>query len=245
MADSDGYIAISGNDTFTDLIKAGYTYDVTVKNDYIATPGKLKTEILSFTLYDSDGNNVTEDYYIEYKTGILHLYYSVITLTSDSFTVDYTGKAVSDNSHKYEGVLQDGHTLTLTPVSFVDVGTYANKCTYVVKDSNGNVVTGQYFFQTDYGKITINYGNLTIETASLTKKADGTPLVNGDEPVITEGLAEGHKVEVVFTGSQTSWGYSDNSIDETKIVVRDANGKDVTKNYKISVTFGTLTVTRK
>jgi hypothetical protein len=71
-----------------------------------------------------------------------------------------------------------------------------------------------------------------------------------DEAGVLEGaLAEGHYVDMdalVFTGSLSAVGKRvNNTIDETSIVIRNAAGEDVTKNYTPASVAGILRVSHK
>ena len=96
----------------------------------------------------------------------------------------------------------------------------------------------------DLGKITIQQREITITTATATKKYEsGVPLT--DPTYTVEGLVDGHKAQVTVTGSQLQWGSSYNTVDPTSIKILNEAGQDVTGNYKISLVLGKLTVNLK
>jgi hypothetical protein len=118
-----------------------------------------------------------------------------------------------------------------------------------------------------YGKLEVKPRPITLKTASATiSKTEltqapyyGDLTAHAIESIIYSGkpdeagalagaLAEGHYVdmdELVFTGSLSAVGRSVNTIDETSIVIRNAAGEDVTKNYTPASVAGILRVSHK
>jgi hypothetical protein len=118
-----------------------------------------------------------------------------------------------------------------------------------------------------YGKLEVKPRPITLKTASamisktelnqapyygvLTAHAIESIIYSGkpDEAGVLAGaLAEGHYVHMdalVFTGSLSAVGRSVNTIDETSIVIRNAAGEDVTKNYTPASVAGILRVSHK
>ena len=85
---------------------------------------------------------------------------------------------------------------------------------------------------------------ITITTDSASKVYDGEALTKNSytytQTTEEAGLAPGQSIDITVTGSQTKIGTSDN---EVSAVMKDAEGKVVTGNYKITYVKGTLTVT--
>ena len=101
-------------------------------------------------------------------------------------------------------------------------------------------IQDNYHISVTKGTLTVNPRPLTLTTAGAIADYTGTPLTkNGKDDYTVEGLLEGHKATVTVTGSQTVPGTSDNTAD---IVIKDADGKDVTTNYAVTKKLGTLTV---
>ena len=87
----------------------------------------------------------------------------------------------------------------------------------------------------------INAVRITIETDSAEKVYDGKAL-RVDGFTMTKGsLVAGQSiVSYQITGSQTNVGVSDATV--TAIVITDAQGRNVTANYQITIVSGTLRV---
>lgn len=100
--------------------------------------------------------------------------------------------------------------------------------------------------------ITREEGTLTVQPCPLEITVDSAEKVYDGEALekkfctITQGvLIEGHYLDersLRTVGSQTEVGTSANAVSANTVIIRDANGKDVTRNYAISLIEGTLTV---
>ena len=103
----------------------------------------------------------------------------------------------------------------------------------------GEDVTNLYAIRKQLGTLEIRPREAVLSTGSATKAYDGKALVC--ETYEIEGLAEGHTVNIQFSGTQTERGKSANGI--ASFVIYDQEGVDVTKNYAVTVIYGTLRVT--
>ena len=81
---------------------------------------------------------------------------------------------------------------------------------------------------------------LYIKTHAAEKVYDGTPLTCGEYWISEGSLAENHTLSLKMTSSITDIGEIPNSMSDVRIV--NTAGKDVTKNYRIAVRFGTLSI---
>ena len=149
----------------------------------------------------------------------------------------------------------------------VDVTTdFTRKCYLGDVDEEGKPIA-HVALTKSYGKLEVKPRPITLKTASatisktelnqapyygvLTAHAIESIIYSGDPDeagVLAGALAEGHYVdmdELVFTGSLSAVGRSVNTIDETSIVIRNAAGEDVTKNYTPASVAGVLRVSHK
>ncbi|WP_172134988.1 InlB B-repeat-containing protein [Adlercreutzia sp. ZJ473] len=81
-------------------------------------------------------------------------------------------------------------------------------------------------------------GSIVAIAPSGQKTYDGAPLIPG--AAVFEGLPAGYTAEAVISGEQTNAGSSASTL--SNVVVRDADGNDVTGNFAIEVKDGTLVV---
>ena len=241
--------------------KNGYTYEFTVKGQQSGL-GETQSVISSFTLYDADGNDITDQYNFNFKAGKLQVYMQEISVITDSRTFYYDGKVkniTQDEQGIYsivygeEGSLMEGHSISKLEinVSIKDVGSIQNKIDdFVISDSYGNNVTSFYKINFVYGKTTVKAREITVETHSkdVTYESLGGGMlichectVTSDMEGIDEALAEGDKIVPTYTAKLTRPGRVTN---KATVKIYDAFGKDVTSNYSITLKFGTLRILR-
>ena len=95
-------------------------------------------------------------------------------------------------------------------------------------------------FKVTDGFVQVDKAQVTLKSADLNKKYDGTALKNGDNALETEsGFAKGEGATYEFTGSQTVVGSSPNAFNYT------LNEGTKADNYTITKSEGTLTVTNR
>ena len=136
--------------------------------------------------------------------------------------------------------MQNGHTIEIEMPSLTDVGSVANKPIVKVYDENGKDCTNEAKIEFgNIGKIIIKPREMTLTTGSAT--ATNQPSLSCKEYTAT-GLVAGDYI--VFEGlkfaTQVGVGVSSNTIEYDSLVIRNANGEDVTKNYSIKITHGVL-----
>lgn len=167
------------------------------------------------------------------------------SFTGESNTVTYTGSEQSITGITVKGLI-DGHTyegLTYAAKG-TNVGEYKGEFsgTAVIKDAAGNDVTNNYNVKTTPGKLTINKAEIAV---TFTGESNTVPY-NGKEQSITgitpTGLLEGHTYSgLAYLAKGTDAGAYNGAFTGT-VVIKDANGTDVTENYAVTKTPGKLTI---
>ncbi len=211
---------------------------------------------------DLTANYNLDDYY-EY--GTLHITPYGITVTNSVLSKVYDGTPLlGDEGVQYDQLI-DGDTLLSDKVaSITDVGTVINDTSYVIKNSEGEVITDSYKITYIDGELTVTANTLAITTAKLEKVYDGTPLYGeatmndgaDDLKVISElkaeGLVDGDyiKVDEATVASPIDVIAGEENITHYLVyTVRDGEEIDVTANYggsnAIDYVYGTLTVTKR
>lgn len=172
------------------------------------------------------------------KSSINVYYYQNVDLVANSDTKTYNGseQSVSGFTGAPEGA----------DFSNITVGAHGTDAgTYDAQFANGTVgtvdKTEKYIVvSAKDGKLVIGKAKVTLKSADLSKKYDGTALKNGDNALETEsGFAEGEGATYEFTGSQTVVGSSPNAFNYT------LNEGTKADNYTITKSEGTLTVTNR
>ena len=189
---------------------------------YTAVPNQDATIIV-----DLNGNNSINVYY-----------YQNVSLKANSAEVTYNGKdqSVSGFTGAPEGA--DFSNITVGAHG-TDAGTYPAQ---FAEGTVGTVdKTEKYIVASvENGSLVIGKAEVTLKSADLSKKYDGTALKNGDNALETEsGFAKGEGATYEFTGSQTVVGSSPNAFNYT------LNEGTKADNYTITKSEGTLTVTNR
>ena len=170
------------------------------------------------------------------KSSINVYYYQNVDLVANSDTKTYNGseQSVSGFTGAPEGA----------DFSNITVGAHGTDAgTYDAQFANGTVgtvdKTEKYIVvSAKDGKLVIGKAKVTLKSADLSKKYDGTALENGGTALAAEtGFAEGEGATYTFTGSQTLVGSSANAFNYT------LNEGTKADNYTITKSEGTLKVT--
>ena len=254
---------VSPDELLSELIAKGYTYSVSVSG-YRTYVGKSESWIESFTLYDSNGVDVTDNYNIVYNPGVIEVMGGeIIEIFLYELQKYYDGTALVYDSDNYVVITDrpDGITLNVTiNISMTEAGRLTNSdinsnraeyISYSVYDEYGNDITSRYnvvasvFEGMDdaaYVPIRVDARPLELTSKNASKLYDGTALIS-PEVMITKGsLISGHKLYINASGSITERGSATNTINKDMIRILDADGIDVTDNYDIKTIEGKLTV---
>ena len=236
---------VQGFDTY---IEKGYTYEAVVTGER-TEPGLSESVIETFKIFDDTGKEVTSRFSITYATGKIHIYTSVITLQSSDFTYIYDGKSPTSLVAECQAVFDEGesllagHKMAILPKDLPSaIGTHPHAFTVKIINEMEEDVTTWYKLKYDFGSVTVTANTLVLIAGSAEKIADGTPLICED--LTYEGiLADGDVISSYkIIGSQTDPGVSANVVDLSSVVILNADGEDVTKNYILNSRDGILVV---
>ncbi len=168
----------------------------------------------------------------------------VVTIVGNATQATYDGE-----EHTAEGYTfaSDNKLYTQDKVNFSGEAkahrTDAGTTTMGLEDQFTNADTTNFknvTFKVTDGFVQVDKAQVTLKSADLNKKYDGTALENGATALETEsGFAKGEGATYVFTGSQTVVGSSPNAFDYT------LNEGTKADNYTITKSEGTLTVTNR
>ncbi len=158
------------------------------------------------------------------------------TIDTDEYTIE--GLAAGDVL-----IITDYVSATGTNVATYENGSFEHADITITRD--GEDITAEFYTTITpiAGKLTITKAPLTITADSTSKPYDGTALTDdGWQDTAPVGLQGTDTVDnVTVTGSQTEVGSSANT--PSVAVIKNGDGVDVTANYNITYTPGTLTVT--
>ena len=211
----------TSDNTFTYTLNEGTkaeNYDITTEFGTLTVTNRSDKDKYQITLEPNSGDKMYDgtDLTVE---GFKTLTFEIAghTYTVDNLTVSYTVRHVSQSN-----------TFTV-PRGGLDAA--------IVRDKDGNDVTAQFKLFAVDGLAIINPRMVMLVSDSAEKPYDGTPLTCHVLDVQGDGFADGDRVNVTFTGSQTLVGESENTFTYQRI------GTAEDRDYDIQVQFGTLTVT--
>ena len=166
-----------------------------------------------------------------------------ITVTANSDEKVYDGAPLTNNGFTHAGALVEGDTLTaVVEGSQTDVGSSDNVVTsYKVMRGETDVTTSYTFADSVKGALTV-----TARAVTFTGESKSLPYTGGMQSItgITQsGLVEGHEYEgLTYKAEGQNVGSYDGAF-SGNVVIKDAQGNNVTKNYNVTKTPGKLTIT--
>ena len=221
----------------------GYTYEAKVSGSRTKL-GVTETEITELRIFNSVGKDVTDKFDIKLEKGILQIYTDEIVLESGNERQTYGSISPTPSVILDDSGIEELLTVIVTRDTDVDVGKNLNKFKVTLLDKNGEDVTEHYRIIYQYGDLVVDPLHITLKAGDATKVYDGEALTCGDIEWIAGALVKGHSLQSVeIVGSQKLVGRSENVI--TYVAIHDQNGKNVTKNYSLTLLPGTLKVTMR
>lgn len=208
-------------------------------------------------IVDANGNDVTHNYVITYVAGDLTITKrgldpkNPVIVRADNSEVEYDGQPHGYVGHNASN-LAEGHSVQSVESSFTatEAGYYEamiDVSDAVIVDANGNDVTRNYAITYIFGNLRITKRGagerkVLIIARDNTVEYDGQP--HGQNGFDTDYLAPGHRVaDVTIDGEKINAGrYADLMYPHDAVIV-DAEGNDVTHNYKLTYVKGTLEIT--
>lgn len=208
-------------------------------------------------IVDANGNDVTHNYMITYVAGDLTITKrgldpkNPVIVRADNSEVEYDGQPHGYVGHTASN-LAEGHSVQSVESSFTatEAGYYEamiDVSDAVIVDANGNDVTRNYAITYIFGNLRITKRGagerkVLIIARDNTVEYDGQP--HGQNGFDTDYLAPGHRVaDVTIDGEKINAGRYAALLYPYDAVIVDAEGNDVTHNYKLTYVKGTLEIT--
>ena len=239
------------------LLEQGYTYEARVAGIQREI-GDGVSRVAAFTLFDPDGNDVTDAYEIVRMDGVMRVTAPAVEVLIYPVDKIYNGAPAVWGEEDYEILnLPEGLALELDIRVHMDVGVLTlsdlnlNVSRYVTYRvlRDGRDVTADYplVFKLPEGMeelpvLTVKPRALELTAASETRVDDGNPLSNSAVFISKGSLVTGHTLEAAAEGILQGAGTVTNRVVSEKVVIRDASGRDVTHNYGLSYIDGLLTL---
>ncbi len=223
-------------------LKEGHTLSVNVTGSQKNVG--ISENYCTATVHDKNGADVTADYDIEYRPGILNVRERELCLIADSEMKMYDGSPLTAGTYTLMSAISLLPTDTIEAVvegSITEVGEELNRITSVaIKNNVGEDVTRNYHIRTVDGKLVVySIDALVFESDDDVKDYDGTPLTNSNWTLVSGALDKDHSVDVSVTGSQIDVGTCENTF---SVRILDENSEDITSRYEVVCKPGKLTV---
>ncbi len=204
----------------------------------------------SARIQDADGNDVTGNYTVNFADGTLTVHPRPLTVSTGKATKIYDGQPLrQDHWSITAGSLVSGHEIevVLSGVSITEIGTAVNTVekhlTRIYDKRTGADVSQYYDITFVEGTLEVTARPITVMTHSAEWVYDARTHQGDSRVILTAGaLLGGHTLEAASEGTAIQ---NAGSV-PNKVTVRVMNGReDVTHNYRITYSYGTLTVQKR
>ncbi|MCR5272619.1 MAG: InlB B-repeat-containing protein [Lachnospiraceae bacterium] len=237
--------ALSADYSYTDgVLLDGDALTATVSGE-ITNVGEATSKVTGYTIKRGDVD-VTNCYTVGKEDGTLTVTVRPVKVTSEGKTKEYDGTALTESGYSIESTsegrgLVSGETITVTTNgSQTDVGTSKN--TFDVEAGTADLAN--YDIEKVEGtlEVTTNTKKIVVKADDATKKYDGTALTEDGYSIVSgeTNLPAGATVSATVSGSQTTYGSSENVISDVKVMFGE---EDITGFFSgIEANNGTLSV---
>ncbi len=207
----------------------------------------------SVVICDRKGNDVTAGYLLDYRQGTVKVKAKQITVVvADeikngkpvNITKTYDGRSASTANYEItKGSLYSGDCLYVTPHSIsADVGKHNNSVTVTVQNGAGQDRTAYYNIKVDVCKVIVEKRPLSVTTPDVTLEYTGQTQYTDAYDIVSGSLAPGQYATFVHNSKTGILEVTSRPQDNRVQLQIMADGRDVTKNYDITYTYGSLTV---
>ena len=230
-------------------------------------PGKLAPS--GAVIVDKDGNDVTENYEVNYANGKLTITARdavIVEIVGNKATYEYDGKEHEATGYKVERISNSLYTeadfslaagvtaqakgtnvgtykMGLTDKSFVNTNPNFANVTFVVTD--GELKITKRGAGEDKVVLKAADNTVTYDGQAHGAKLNAAGEIEVGTSYTITNLAEGHSVQTVaISGSETNAGVYPGKLVPSGAVIVDKEGNEVTENYEVTYVNGTLTINK-
>lgn len=220
--------------------------------------------VFTVSIYNKNDEDVTADYKIDYKYGKIQIEPCELQIQTFSTSITYDGKPhdviyaeeeVNDSSENFflsKGKIPEGYHLfcafSALDLKYVNDSNHKYTTTITEEDPNYDVDNNDFsieYTNFEFGTASIKQRSITLQTISGSKiydeKAFGIDLTDEEYMWIAGGsLAEGDYIESFNRPEFIEVGDYENFISD--LIIKNAEGKDVTYCYNINFNFGSVKI---
>ncbi len=198
-----------------------------------------------FSVTDGDGNDVTHNYEVDMRLGRIAVAKRSATIRTQGAEAVYDAEVHFDDSAPTTDGLAEGDYLQVISAyrqRLTDVGKATNSVQYTVVNVEGTDVKANYDIKEQWGVISVTQRPVTVTSEG------GVWTYDGREHSVTEGYTvsgqvDGHTVTLSDWAIIVNAGSADNK--PKTVAVADADGRDVTANYRFGYVNGKLVVNKR
>lgn len=232
----------------------------------IAEENKINAGVYSnaynFTVVDSDGDDVTENYKFNCNFGTLEITRRPITVKTRYRWKTYDGTSLSENDfndyvleNEDSNALVEGHTHAMTDfkeITEVSQTGALNEIKIAVYDTEGSAVTLNYNIEYVYETLEIKPRKISVTSSDGSWVYDGTSHYNADikDIALTEDIGDDKKAivdgEEISVIERTEVTYFTEETVKNEIVCSVfKDGRNVSDNYEITYISGNLKIEKR
>ena len=218
----------------------GFVYD-----DIAASTTKVTPDVAKIQILDKNGNDVTYAYDLQPQSVSITFRKRPLKVVVGSTSKTYDATALTYDSYQIAVGYSLGPDDCLNAVfsaSITDVGTKKNSPVLTVYHAQNGAsidVTSQYDIQIEAGSLQVNPQPLYITTGSLDVVYTGNAVSCTDYAITKSFILPGHRIEVSSPTTVTECGSYENMLN---FRIFDASGREVTSNYCLFITTGTIQI---
>ena len=224
------------------------TYDIYDSNNQkieeAINAGNYRLIATGFDIVNSTNNSTLGNYNINnYNNGILTsivIEKRALNITTASSTYTYDGFEHKNEDYTYSGqLIGDDHLVVTSSAVIQKAGNVRNELSFKVLNGYSDN-SSNYNINVNYGTLTINKKDISIETSNFETIYNGTSQNYNDYN--QSGLCSNHHIGITSNESYTNVGVYDNVI---SVDIYDYNNSNVSRNYNISYNYGKITINKK
>lgn len=231
-------IATNGYEVTSGSVWGDHSLNVSLSIDPLVNVGQTDITVTGYSVLDG-GEDVTGNYDVTLKNGSASVTPRRLTISSDGASKKYDGYALEVPDYRLSAAVPECDELVVsvydTPI--VKPTSVMHITGYTLRGKDGGDVSANYVVTVNSGMLTVTKREITVITASATKKYDGTALTTGEAYEIGgDGLAETDAFTVISARSIISAGTIRNTLEYTL---------ENDECYIIEESFGYLTISKR
>ncbi len=225
-----------------------------IKSTSVNCVTNVKNEFIEYKITNGE-DDATDSYIVNFTKGDIVVTPRFIKITANSESRPYNGVILENNGYTVTllspddgyGAVVNGQQLKVEFSSdswILDLGNKTNDIISVDILSGEDSVLSNYDITIYDGELEITKREVTIKAKNLSKIYDATPLINehGLYEVVSGSIVYGEQFIATASAEITNFGNLNYLFDTYRI---ERNGEDITENYDITLTEGTLTILKR